>query len=112
MPKIDELRAQINSYPDWGVYDGVLSRADVCAVLDEFDRVTAERDELVRVLPEVCHGECSGDPGVGWPACVLWQCELNKWGQPERGHCKYAPPHNYIGEEAVAGPQEVQDESN
>ena len=22
------------------------------------------------------------------------------------------PPHNYIGEEAVAGPEEVQDESN
>ena len=87
--------------------------AEVRTIRADFSRVTAERDELVRVLPEVCHGECSGDPGVGWPACVLWEYgEPNEHGHPTRGHCKYAPPHNYIGEEAVAGPEEVQDESN
>lgn len=102
MDWLDEIEAR--GYTDDLTPDDVYRLvAEVRTLRADLARVTAERDELVRVLPEVCHGECSGDPGVGWPACVLWQYELNKWGQPERGHCKYAPPHNYIGEEAIGG---------
>ena len=68
-------------------------------------RVTAERDAAIHDLQGVCNGECSGDPGAGWPACELWMYgEPDEHGHPTRGHCKYAPPHNYVGEEAVGGP--------
>jgi len=111
MDWLDEIRARLNADPDWGVYDGALSRKDLEEICDEISairadlaRVTAERDAAIHDLQGVCNGECSGDPGAGWPACELWMYgEPDEHGHPTRGHCKYAPPHNYIGEEAVAG---------
>ena len=43
MSKLDEIRVRAEAEPDWGVYDGALSRNDLELLLAETERLTTAR---------------------------------------------------------------------
>ena len=60
-------------------------------------RVTAERDAAQRVIRSICE-HCGWN--VHSPTCREIDCPIEPWLPTD-------PPHNYIGEEAVGGAQEI-----
>ena len=66
------------------------------------EKLEAELKTAVDVIRDICD-HCGWN--VHSPTCREIDCPIEPW-------LPTAPPHNYIGEEAVAGPEEVQDESN
>lgn len=57
MSKLEEIREQFNSNPDWGVYDGMLCRSDLALLLAEVERKDREIEQLKK--GNVVSGETS-----------------------------------------------------